>query len=147
MYSACHSATWTDGWLTRFSRTVEETDKMVLTATGSVREAWKRGLVDRTNPFDEPLEIRWVRQWVFYANSIRYGSAMSGQVNMAFKNGWWSLNENLKAISQGQKSGRTQYIKHVSKSIVFPFFMHQNPLRESKQNCKTFFFQYRFKLL
>jgi hypothetical protein len=38
----------------------------------------------------------WVRQWLFYSNSIRYASAMTGAPDYtAFKNGWWYLNENL----------------------------------------------------
>jgi hypothetical protein len=71
---------------------------MVLAATGLVQEAWKRDLADGANPFDETIEMLWVRQWVIYANSVRYGSAMMGPDYMAFKNGWWSLTENLKKM-------------------------------------------------
>lgn len=39
----------------------------------------------------------WTRQWLFYANSIQYASAMTGAPDYtAFKNGWWYLNENLR---------------------------------------------------
>jgi hypothetical protein len=38
----------------------------------------------------------WIRQWLFYANSIKYASAMTGAPDYAtFKHGWWNLTENL----------------------------------------------------
>jgi hypothetical protein len=71
---------------------------MVLTATRLMLEAWDDGLADKTNPFDEFLEKKWVLQWLFYANSVRYASAMSGPDYAAFKNGWWELNKNLQEM-------------------------------------------------
>jgi len=41
----------------------------------------------------------WIRQWLFYSNSIRYASAMSGAPDYtAFKNGWWYLTDNLEEM-------------------------------------------------
>jgi len=63
-----------------------------------VSSAWKRGIEDKANPFDELVEMHWIRQWMFYANSVRYGSAMLGPDYQAFKNGWWFLTENLRSM-------------------------------------------------
>ena len=41
------------------------------------------------------IEANWVRQWVFYANPIRYSAAMSEPDYATFKNGWWRRTENL----------------------------------------------------
>ena len=59
-------------------------------------DVWKNKLADRSNPFDESIEQMWIRQWLFYSNSVRYSSAMTGAPDYtSFKNGWWNLNENL----------------------------------------------------
>jgi len=44
---------------------------MTATATNVMLDAWQKGIEDRSNPFDEPIEQMWVRQWLFYANSVR----------------------------------------------------------------------------
>ena len=85
---------------------------MTLAATQLLVEAWDKKLEDRTNPFDETIEKMWTKQWLFYGNSIRYASAMSGAPDYAaFKNGWWDLSETLtrmrdtidfKAVMKGQ---------------------------------------------
>ena len=93
--SACHSSSWISGYLERFEATVKEADSMVLAATALVQEAWEKGMADPANPFDELIESHWIRQWLFYANSVRYASAMLGPDYAAFKNGFWYLKENL----------------------------------------------------
>jgi hypothetical protein len=90
---------WIDGHFTKLSNTIEETNAMTYTATQLVMEAWKRGVEDKKNPFDETIEQLWLRHWLFYANSIRYASAMTGAPDYAaFKNGWWELMFNLNAM-------------------------------------------------
>ena len=43
----------------------------------------------------------WIRQWLFYANSVKYASAMTGASDYAaFKNGWWNLTENLEHMRE-----------------------------------------------
>jgi hypothetical protein len=94
--NGCHGMDWINGHFAKLASTVKETDAMTAAATELVSEAWKRGIEDKTNPFDEPIEQRWVKQWLFYANSIRYASAMTGAPDYAaFKNGWWELSNNL----------------------------------------------------
>jgi hypothetical protein len=93
--AACHGSAWIDGALVRLDFTIEEADKMVKAATKLMLEAWEQGLADPSNPFDESLEQKWTLQWLFYANSLRYASAMFGPDYAAFKNGWWNLTKNL----------------------------------------------------
>ena len=95
---SCHSTQWTEGHFAKMEKTVEETNLMTLAATRLVQEAWARGLADPENPFDENIEQLWVEQWVFYASSTRYASAMSGPDYAAFKNGWWELTRNLQRM-------------------------------------------------
>jgi hypothetical protein len=64
-------------------------------------KAWATGVADEENPFDEPIEHKWVKQWLFYGNTARYASAMTGAPDyIAFKYGWWGLTTNLAAIRE-----------------------------------------------
>ncbi len=98
--NACHSSSWINGHFEKMDNTIKETNDMTLTATLLLLEAWKHnlaeGLPHGKNPFDESIEQMWIRQWLFYGNSIKYASAMTGAPDYAaFKNGWWNLSENL----------------------------------------------------
>lgn len=95
---SCHSTGWTEGHFAKFETTLEESDKMVLAATKLILEAWNKGLADQSNPFDEAIEQKWISQWLFYANSVRYASAMSGPDYAAFKLGWWELTKKLQEM-------------------------------------------------
>jgi hypothetical protein len=95
---ACHSRSWVEGHFNKFAHTVMETDKMVATSTNIMADAWKKGLANKKNPFDEKIEHLWIKEWLFYGNSVRYGSAMSGPDYTAFKNGWWDLTNNLEKM-------------------------------------------------
>ena len=93
---SCHSTNWTSGHFEKLDTTIKETNEMTLAATKLMVEAWEKGIEDKTNPFDEPIEQMWIKQWLFYSNSIRYASAMTGaQDYAAFKLGWWELTNNL----------------------------------------------------
>jgi hypothetical protein len=97
----CHSGSWTAGHFAKLEATNRETDRMVAAATRLMQAAWRAGLADPKNPFDEAVEQLWVRQWLFYANSVRYASAMSGAPDYAtFKNGWWNLTETLTKLAK-----------------------------------------------
>ncbi|NJD56526.1 MAG: hydroxylamine oxidase [Nitrospirae bacterium] len=96
---SCHTTRWITDHFAKMDNTVKETNEMTLTATKLMTEAWDSGAEDRTNPFDEQVEKLWVRQWLFYASSVRYASAMTGAPDYAaFKNGWWELSDNLQKM-------------------------------------------------
>ncbi|MEJ2182571.1 MAG: multiheme c-type cytochrome [Nitrospirota bacterium] len=92
----CHSTRWVTDHFAEMDNTLKETDAMTLAATKLLLRAWDEGLADRENPFDEAIERMWVKQWLFYGNTARYSSAMTGAPDyIAFKYGWWGLTTNL----------------------------------------------------
>jgi len=94
--NSCHSTDWINGHFEKLNSTIKETNLMTLSATKLLLEAWDKGIADRSNPFDEYIEKLWIKQWLFYSNSIRYASAMAGTPDYtSFKLGWWELNQNL----------------------------------------------------
>jgi len=95
---SCHSADWSSGHFAKLDTTLTETDKMVLASTQLLVNAWDKKIADQSNPFDEEIEQKWIKQWLFYANSVRYASAMGGPDYATFKNGWWYLTHNLEAM-------------------------------------------------
>jgi cytochrome c553 len=94
----CHSTSWANGHFAKFDRTNVETDSMVLAATKLLLQAWEKRLADKSNPFDEAFEHKWIEQWLFYANSVRYASAMAGPDYATFEHGWWDLARNLEEM-------------------------------------------------
>ena len=99
MCITCHGTNWVQMHFAKLDATIKETDQMVLNATLLLTDAWGKNLADGTNPFDETIEQQWIKQWLFYANSIRYASAMTGAPDYAaFKNGWWEMTRNLKGM-------------------------------------------------
>lgn len=96
---SCHSTSWVNSHFRKLDNTIRETNEMTMTATELMSEAWSKGIEDKSNPFDEQIEKLWGKQWLFYSNSIRYASAMTGAPDYAaFKNGWWDLSENLQKM-------------------------------------------------
>ena len=99
--TGCHGTGWVEGHFGKMDRTIKEVDRMIFTTTRMIFSAWEKGLADPENPFDEALEKRWLSQWLFYANSIKYSSAMTGAPDYAtFKNGWWELSRNLAGMEE-----------------------------------------------
>ncbi|NWF94453.1 MAG: hydroxylamine oxidase [Syntrophaceae bacterium] len=99
----CHSTSWVNRHFEKLENTIQEVDSLTLASTLLLVEAWNHGLAEGLphgkNPFDEAIEQMWIRQWLFYANSVKYASAMTGAPDYAtFKNGWWNLTENLQQI-------------------------------------------------
>ncbi len=93
---SCHDSGWVDGHWKRLENTIETTNEMTLTATQILVKAWKEGLADnKTNFFDEQIEKEWVEQWLFFANSTRFASAMMGADYGVFANGRWYLSKNI----------------------------------------------------
>ena len=94
----CHSSAWVEGHFAEMDTAVSEADAMVLAATELLQKAWDAGIADDFNPFDETIEQMWIKQWLFYATSVRYVGAMGGSDYASFKNGWWELNRNLQEM-------------------------------------------------
>ena len=97
---SCHSTDWSNQFFMQMDKTNREADQMVRTATKLMQIAWGNKLADPANPFDESLELSWVRHWLFYASSVRYGAAMGGPDYVGFKNGWWNLTKNLTDLEE-----------------------------------------------
>jgi hydroxylamine dehydrogenase len=95
---SCHSSSWTHNHFEKLDSANSEVDQMVLASTLLLLEAWDKGIEDKTNPFDESLELQWIEQWLFFANSVRYVYAMGGPDYASFKNGWWNLSKNLQEM-------------------------------------------------
>jgi hypothetical protein len=78
----CHAASWVDGHFKRYRNTIQASNQAVKTATTLMQWAWSqglaRGLDQKENPFDEALERLWCDTWLFYANTVRFTSAMAG---------------------------------------------------------------------
>ncbi len=99
---ACHSTGWVKGQFARFEKSIETTNKMTLAATQILLKAWNegvaKGLSQGDSIFNEAIEKMWVEQWLFYANSVRFASAMAGADYGAFANGRWYLSKNLQQM-------------------------------------------------
>jgi hydroxylamine dehydrogenase len=75
---SCHGTNWVNGFWQRFENTIQETNAITLTATQIMSDIWTATLADAENPFDEFSERLWCDQWLFYANTVRFASAMGG---------------------------------------------------------------------
>jgi hypothetical protein len=100
--SACHAGGWIDGHFRRFDNTIATTNAMTLSATKILLDAWGGGFAQGpgqgASPFDEAIEKMWTEQWLFYANSVRFASAMGGADYGTFANGRWNLSKNLREM-------------------------------------------------
>jgi hypothetical protein len=96
---SCHSHGWVEGHFARLENTIRTTNEMTLTATKVLLAAWDKGvakgLAQKDSIFNEAIEKKWVEQWLFYANSTRFSSAMMGADYGAFANGRWYLSKNI----------------------------------------------------
>lgn len=102
---ACHARSWVDGHWERFLNTIDWTNATTLTATQYLQDIWKRGLAlnheKDGNPFDESIEKTWMDIWLFYANTIRFSSAMGGGGDYSvFADGRYQLKKGLQLIKE-----------------------------------------------
>lgn len=98
--SVCHARSFIDGHFERLDESIKTTNEMTVQATELLLEAWKRGLAsNRDSLFNEIIENLWVEQWLFYANSVRFASAMGGADYGVFDNGRWNLSRNIQKMS------------------------------------------------
>lgn len=99
---ACHGSGWVDGQFTRLENTITTTNEMTQAATKVMLAAWDKGvakgLADNDSLFNEALEKQWVEQWLFFANSTRFASAMMGADYGVFANGRWYMSKNLQQM-------------------------------------------------
>ena len=99
---ACHSHGWVDGQFARMENTVRTTNEMTLAATRVLMTAWDKGaakgLSQKDSIFNEAIEKKWVEQWLFFANSTRFASAMMGADYGVFANGRWYMSKNLQEM-------------------------------------------------
>jgi hypothetical protein len=101
----CHARSWVRGHFARYERSHEATNAATLTATRLLQEAWSRGEAAGPavgeSPFDEAIEQRWADVWLFYANSIRFTSAMAGGGDYAvFADGYYSHAKRVKELHE-----------------------------------------------
>jgi nitrate/TMAO reductase-like tetraheme cytochrome c subunit len=101
---SCHSQAWVGGHFQRLDRTIKTTNQMTLAATDVMTAIWAqglaRGLGQDASPFDEAIEKKWMEQWLFYANSTRFASAMMGADYGVFAHGRWYLRKNLQELAE-----------------------------------------------
>ncbi len=99
---ACHSSNWVKVQFARMEHTIQTTNQMTLTATKILMTAWEKGaamgLAQNDSIFNEAIEKMWIGQWFFYANTVRYASAMMGADYGAFENGRWHLSKNIREM-------------------------------------------------
>ncbi len=121
----CHATSWVDGHFARLENTVETTNQMTRVSTDIILAAWKKGLAKgldkKDSTFNEAIERMWVEQWLFYANSTRFASAMGGADYGVFADGRWYMSKNiqqmadwlrfLEAAHKGEKNGNVKKVK------------------------------------
>ncbi len=91
----CHDASWVSGHWKRFENTIRETNAKTLTATRIMEDIWQHGWADRKDSiYNEAIEKQWSATWLFYANTIRFASAMAGGGDYGvFSDGRYQLSE------------------------------------------------------
>lgn len=96
----CHATSWTNAHFARLKNTIETTNQSTLAATQILLKAWElelaKGLDQNSSIFDEKIERNWTSTWLFYANSVRFTSAMGGGGDYGvFANGRYQLSEKI----------------------------------------------------
>jgi hydroxylamine dehydrogenase len=93
----CHDSSWVSGHWARFENTIGETNGQTRTATQLMEDIWRHGFADKKDsPYDEAIERKWSDSWLFYANSIRFASAMAGGGDYGvFDDGRYQLSKTL----------------------------------------------------
>ncbi|MEJ2098770.1 MAG: multiheme c-type cytochrome [Desulfobacterales bacterium] len=93
----CHDSSWVSGHWARFENTIGETNAKTRTGTRIMEDIWQQGFADKKgSPFNEAIERKWSNSWLFYANSIRFASAMSGGGDYGvFADGRYHLSKTL----------------------------------------------------
>lgn len=100
---SCHGSSWVEGHFARMEHTIDTTNEVTRASTAVMIAAWDSGAaagLDRGESiFDEAIEKKWVEGWLFFANSIRFASAMTGADYGVFANGRWALARNVEEMA------------------------------------------------
>ncbi|WP_373501838.1 multiheme c-type cytochrome [Desulfococcus sp.] len=101
----CHGKSWVDGHWKRFENTIGTTNRDILTATRLMEEIWSRGyakgIAQQASPFDEAIERTWCDAWLFYANTVRFASAMAGGGDYGvFADGRYQLSRRIRELAE-----------------------------------------------
>lgn len=96
----CHDTSWVTGFWRRFENTIETTNGSTKVATEIMADIWKAGYAAGPavggNPFDEAPEKIWSDNWLFFANTVRFSSAMGGGGDYGvFADGRYQLSKTL----------------------------------------------------
>ncbi len=110
---ACHDESWVDGHWARFVNTIQATNAATRTATEIMSEIWRSGLATNHtkggNPFDEFIEKVWSDVWLFYANTVRFASAMAGGGDYGvFADGRYHLMKAVRELEDWMQSRNPQ---------------------------------------
>lgn len=75
-----------------------------MASTDIMLKIWKAGYAcgidSGCSPFDEAIEKNWANSWLFYANTIRFTSAMAGGGDYGvFADGRYQLSEQIQQLS------------------------------------------------
>jgi hypothetical protein len=105
---SCHDTSWVKGHWNRYENTIQTTNAATLTATQVMKRIWKQGLAGGIdagdNPFDEAIERKWSDIWLFYANTIRFASAMAGGGDYGvFADGRYHLSKHILELNDWLK--------------------------------------------
>jgi len=98
----CHDTATVRSHWQRLENTIQKTNAHTRVATSILEEAWKSGLADSSeNPFDEVIEKKWTDIWQFYANTIRFASAMGGGGDYTvYAGGYYQLSQTLLEMNE-----------------------------------------------
>ena len=101
----CHDGSWVNGHWKRFENTIAETNAQTLAATGIMEDIWQHGFADpKDSPYNEAIERKWSESWLFYANTIRFASAMGGGGDYGvFADGRYHLSKTLLELNDWLK--------------------------------------------
>ncbi|MDH3884705.1 MAG: multiheme c-type cytochrome [Desulfobacterales bacterium] len=101
----CHDTSWVNGHWKRFENTIAETNAQTLAATGIMEDIWQHGFADpKDSPYNEAIERKWSESWLFYANTIRFASAMGGGGDYGvFADGRYHLSKTLLELNDWLK--------------------------------------------
>jgi hypothetical protein len=119
---ACHAQSWVEGHWSRFVNTIESTNSATFSATRFMQDIWKRGLAVNHekggNPFDESIEKAWTDVWLFYANSIRFASAMGGGGDYGvFADGRYQLRKSIQVLKEFADRNKDAKVKAGAKAF------------------------------